>query len=508
MREYRERKRKQAPAYQVGEICKYAETLRIPTGLLQGQHFALQSFQRRFLERALEKGVREAVLCTARKNGKTALIAILLLYYLLEGAKTNWRALVVSLTGALAAELRMQIQQIAEANGLMDELQFRISPQPGYVTGREGARVDFLNADRSSGHAVGADLAIFDESGLLPARKRHLWSAVYSATSGRQDSRVLHISVRGDSEMFEELRQRRDSEHVYWQEHAAPKSAAIDDVEGWYAANPALESGFKSMEYLEVACERAKSSPSNAPAFEAYDLNRPAQPDLQPIVTVSQWQQCIVDELPERRGPLHIGLDLGGALSLCAMAFYWSETGRFEIYAGLPSEPNPVERARNEVLPDDTYTSMRDRGELRLYSGKVTPVEPFIKDCMDRLEGYPIAALGCDRFRKEQLEVALANLDLSTVNLIKRGTGAHAKAEGSHDVREFQTRVANGEIKALESLLMAQAIAESALRFDGGGNPALSKARQNARIDALQAAVIAVGTAYAQAATRPQLLVI
>ena len=40
---------------------------------------------------------------------------------------------------------------------------------------------------------------------------------------------------------------------------------------------------------------------------------------------------------------------------------------------------------------------------------------------------------------------------------------------------------------------MVSAITESRLRYDGNGNPALDKGRQKGRIDALSAAVLAVG---------------
>ena len=43
--------------------------------------------------------------------------------------------------------------------------------------------------------------------------------------------------------------------------------------------------------------------------------------------------------------------------------------------------------------------------------------------------------------------------------------------------------------------MLEAAIASSVLRFDGAGNPALNKAANNARIDALSASVIATGLA-------------
>ena len=65
--------------------------------------------------------------------------------------------------------------------------------------------------------------------------------------------------------------------------------------------------------------------------------------------------------------------------------------------------------------------------------------------------------------------------------------------DGSADVRSFQRKVESGELRPGESLLLASAIAESRLRYDGNGNGALDKGRAKGRIDALSAAVIAVG---------------
>ena len=74
-----------------------------------------------------------------------------------------------------------------------------------------------------------------------------------------------------------------------------------------------------------------------------------------------------------------------------------------------------------------------------------------------------------------------------------RGTGASKTADGSYDVRAFQRLVIGQRVKARQSLAMRAAIADSSLRYDGGGNPALEKARAAGRIDLLSAAVIAAG---------------
>ena len=86
-------------------VADWAESrLTIPTGPLRGQPFKIADWQRQFLVDALAPGIREAGLSVARKNGKSGLIAALLLAYLVGPLNsTLWRGIVVSETGLLAA---------------------------------------------------------------------------------------------------------------------------------------------------------------------------------------------------------------------------------------------------------------------------------------------------------------------------------------------------------------------------------------------------------------------
>ena len=122
----------------------------------------LPEFAVEFLRRAW--GKREAGLFVARKNAKSAVIAVLLLAHLVGPLRRDgWRAAVVSVTKELAALLKEQMEQIASASAL-EGLRFRRSPAPGIVEGPSG-NVSILAAESYSGHARGLDLAIVDETG-------------------------------------------------------------------------------------------------------------------------------------------------------------------------------------------------------------------------------------------------------------------------------------------------------------------------------------------------------
>ena len=65
-------------------------------------------------------------------------------------------------------------------------------------------------------------------------------------------------------------------------------------------------------------------------------------------------------------------------------------------------------------------------------------------------------------------------------------------------MRAFQTAALSGRLFVdMADDILGAAVRDCRLAFDAGGNPALDKSRWTARIDAAQAAVIAVGLASA-----------
>ena len=368
-------------------VAEWAEsTLLVPTGPLRGQPYKLDSWQREWLSSALAPGVREAGLSVARKNGKSGLVSALLLACLCGPLNApNWRGVCVSLTGALAAELRTAIAQTSEVSGLSDRLTIKASPPPGSIAGQDGALLSILASDKATGHAVGADLAVIDEAGLLDENRRELWAAVLSSVSGR-DGRLLAISIRGHGPMFSELAERTASPGVHWTEFAAPDGCALDDTDAWEKANPGLASGIKSRAYMVDASRKAIAVPADAALFRAYDLNQPLNPSKESICQPSEWTACEKESLPPRQGGCVVGFDIGGSSSMTALAAFWPATGRMEVWGAFPDNPDLMERGRGDAV-GNLYEQMAARGELRTYRGRVTPVAEFLADCADRLAG-------------------------------------------------------------------------------------------------------------------------
>ena len=464
--------------------------LRIPEGPLRGQPFKLPKWQIRFIREALKPQIQEVGLSISRKNGKTSLCASWALSYLCGPLNTeNWRGSVVSLDANLAREFRRAVDLIASASGYENEIRVYKSPMPGRIVGKNGSELDILAASEGSGHARGSDISFIDEAGLLSERDRDLWNAIYTSLSGR-NGKLVCLSIQADGPMFAELKERKGDPSVFWMEFASEPEDSIQNRRTWHKSNPGLRDGIKSITYMEAAARRALRSPKDESRFRAYDLNQPRDPERELIVSPDQWAACMTENPPPRAGEAIVGLDLGAGASMTAGACYWPSTGRLEVIAALPSQPSLKRRGEVDGV-GNLYSEMERRGELRVMGGLVTPIDEFVKWQWERLEGQIIKGVIADRFKRKDLIQAFKENGLAPpIRFVKM-----VWVDAAENVRFFQRTVISEKLKCFPSLLMTDAIRNSALERDGLGNEKLDRTRASGKFDALSASVLAVGAA-------------
>ena len=479
------------PSDKASAIAAWArDKLKVPPGHpREGRPFEIPEYGLEFLRDALADDCHEAALVIARKNAKSAIVAVLLLGFLAGPLRrAGFRAGVASISREKAGELRSQIESTATASGLKGLRFWRARTSPA-ITSEHGGSVDILSADKNSGAASSYDLSIIDELGLLGERNRGLVNSMRSAVSAKA-GKFLSLSIFGDGPFIPEILERKGSAGLAVHHYHAPPDCALDDEAAWDAANPGIKAGIKSIDYMRSEARRVAVTRSDESSFRALDLNQPATPGSEMIFSLSEWQQCVVSEaeLPPRTGQCCIGFDLGGSSSMTALAAIWPNS-RCEVWGAFPGTPSLKARARAD---NADYELMQSRGELKVYAGRVTPVQEFLRDCAARLAGERVIAAGADRYRRAEVLQVVDAADLGWP-LSWRGVGASAKADGSHDIRSIQRLVLTTKLRTRESLLLADAIKSSVIRRDASGNPALDKGSKQGRIDALQSAVIAAG---------------
>ena len=486
----------ETPSDLADALCQWSrECLKVPPGHpKEGGPLEIPPYGAALLRDALADDCHEAALIIARKNAKSAVVAVLLLAYLAGPLKrAGWRCGVCSISREKAGELRAQCEAIATASALTGLRFWRARTSPA-ITSEHGGSVDILSADKNAGAASSYDLAIIDELGLLSERNRGLVNSMRSAVSAKA-GKFLSLSVHGDGPFIDEVLARKGAPGLAVHHYHAPSDCELDDEAAWDAANPGLACGIKSRDYMRSEAARVRVTRSDESSFRALDLNQPATPGSEMLCSVEEWQACVVseDDLPPRTGECCVGFDLGGSSSMTALAAIWSN-GRCEAWGAFPAVPGLRERAR---VDGARYELMVTLGELHVYAGRVTPVQEFLRDCAARLAGERVLAAGADRYRKNESLQVLDGADLRWP-ITWRGVGASGRADGSHDVRALQRLVLARKLRTRESLLLADAIKSSIIRRDGSGNPALDQGTKQGRIDALSATVIAAGLAEIQ----------
>lgn len=478
---------------------RFLPTLVVPEGRTAGKRLKLAAYQRQFVRGAFAKGTAVGVLSIGRGNAKTALSAGIALGHL---------------TGRIAPQPKREIIFAARNR---DQAKTAFGFLVGFIEGlpeaereaftiRRGSKLEVETGENGGGLArvIAADgksilggaptLAILDERAAWEADKGdHLENAILSGL-GKRDGRALIISTSAadDANTFSRWLDEPPP-GTYVQEHRPAPGLTPDDLESLLIANPGAREGIGSTpEWLVAQARRAIARGGTAlTAFRNLNRNeRVASDDRSVLVTVDEWltAEDAPDALPERAGPVILGVDLGGSRSMSAAALYWPETGRLEVVGAFPSQPNLADRGAADGVRE-RYEEMHRRGELVTMGDTTVPVGRFLADVSALLDGQAPAAVVGDRFRHAEFLEAMRGAGLDRVPFVWRGFGWK---DGSEDVERFRRALFEGRVRCAPSLLLRSAFADAVTIVDPAGNHKLAKARSTGRIDAAAAAVLAV----------------
>ena len=98
----------------------------------------------------------------------------------------------------------------------------------------------------NAGQSSSFDLVVVDETGLFDERCRELLAGLRSSVSAK-GGRIIHISVRGDSPLFDEILQNPMTVTAIYE---AAADCELTDRAAWAAANPGLGT-IKRLEYMD-----------------------------------------------------------------------------------------------------------------------------------------------------------------------------------------------------------------------------------------------------------------
>lgn len=465
-----------------------------PEGADVGKPLCLAEFQRQFIRDVYDNpvGTRRAILSVARKNGKSGLIAGLLLAHLVgPEAKQNSQLVSGAMSrdqAALVFNLAAKMVQLSPALSKI----VRIVPSGKRLLGLNlNTEFRALAADGKTAHGLSPVLAILDEIGQIRGPQSDFVDAITTSQGAHSAPLLIAISTQAanDADLLSQWIDdalRSNDPKIVCRLYAAAAGCDLMDEDGWRAANPALGI-FRSETDLREQMQQAERMPSMSNTARNLLLNQRVSLDS-PFISPDVWMAC--DTSPDPfEGLVYAGLDLSARTDLTALVLIGRVDGVWQVrpYFWTP-EQGLFDRAQKDRAPYDMWVR---QGYIRTTPGATVDLEAVALDMAEILSDCEVAAIAYDRWRIDVLKKELERLGLE-LPLVPHGQGFRdmAPALDALEAELLNGRVAHGGHPVL-TLCAANAVAVK----DPSGNRKLDKSRRTGRIDGLQALAMAFGAA-------------
>lgn len=470
-----------------------------PEGADVGKPLVLAEFQKQFIRDVYDNpnGTRRAILSVARKNGKSGLIAGLLLAHLVgPEAKQNSQLVSGAMSrdqAALVFALASKMIQLSEPLSRI----VRIVPSGKRLIGLPlNTEFRALAADGRTAHGLSPVLAILDEVGQVRGPQSDFVDALITSQGAHADPLQIVISTQAanDADLLstwiDDAKASKDPRiicHVY----EAAKGCDLLDVEAWKAANPALGL-FRSEDDLREQMQQAARMPSMSNTARNLLLNQRVSLDS-PFISPDVWASCDAEPDPFD-GPVYAGLDLSARTDLTALVVVGKVAGVWQVrpYFWTP-EQGIFERAKKDRAPYDVWAA---QGFLRTTPGATVDYETVALDIAELLADLDVSAIAFDRWRIDLLQKELERIGLD-LPLIPHGQGFK---DMSPALDTLEAELLNGRIAHGGHPVLTMCAANAVATKDPSGNRKLDKSRRTGRIDGIQAMAMAFGAAYSSEA--------
>lgn len=474
----------------------------VPSGAHVGKPIKLEPFQKRFILAVYDNktGTKRAYLSIGRKNGKTALIACILLAHLV-GPEAKRNAQIVS--GALSREQAAIVydlasKMVAQSPELREII--REVPSSKKLIGIPlNTEYRAISAEGKTAHGLSPILAILDELGQVRGPQSDFVDAITTSQGAHDAPMLMVISTQApnDGDLLSiwlddaaSSKDKRIVSHVY----EGAKDCDLTDKDAWKAANPALGK-FRSLPDVKEQAERASRMPSFEPTFRNLVLNQRVEM-MAPFISRGVW---IANSLePEDdvfyTEPVYIGLDLSAKTDLTAMVMMaYREKWHVKAYFWTPAN-GLRDRAKRDRAPYDIW---EQQGFIRAIPGASIDYETVAKDIADILSDCDVKALAFDRWRFDLLKKEMDEIGLD-LPLLPFGQGFKDMAPAIDRLEEL---LMNEQISHGMNPVLTMCMNNARIEQDAAGNRKMNKGKATGRIDGAVALAMATGVMHMQEET-------
>lgn len=479
------------------DIIEFASHLKVPEGSKVGQPLVLLDWQRDWIRRTFAPGVRRSILSVARRNGKTGLIAVIVLAALIGPlAIPQSRLISASRSREQAGIVFDYARKMLALSGLLHLVHIREAAKE-IVVPSTGVMYRAVSADATTALGFGARLVVHDELGTVRGPRDALYEAISTGLGSYSDSLELIISTQAPSAndlmsvLLDDAMSGRDPAHVGML-FAAPDDCRVDDETAWHAANPSLASGIRDLSDLKRQADEARQLPAREASFRNLLLNQRIDAVAR-WITPSLWRACNqpVEDDPFESGPVYGGLDLSSRSDLTALVLVAQDgAGVWHVRTRVWTPADTlIERARRDRAPYDIW---RDEGHLVAIPGAALDYDELARQVVEATDGMNVVAIAYDRWRITEFRRSLDRLGVD-LPLSECGQGFRDMSPAVELVEQLvlQRRLRHGDCPPLTS-----AVLHAVVQRDPAGNRKIAKDKSTERVDAAVALAMAVRQAH------------
>lgn len=474
---------------------------RVPEGKHVGKPMLLMKFQKKFILNVYDNkaGTARAYLSLARKNGKTALIACLVLAHLVgPEAILNTQIVSGARSRKQAAILFKLAEKMVHLNPDLGKI-IKITSSEKLLTGLPmNVEYQAISAEAGTAHGLSPVLAILDEVGQVKGPTDAFVEAIETAQGAHAHPLLIAISTQAptDNDLFsiwiDDALNSKDPRiicHLY----TAPEEAELDNTKAWKAANPALGE-FRGLEDLQDMSARAMRQPSLENSFRWLFLNQRVE-GQSPFIAKGVWKACGSPVHGEVIGGVYGGLDLSSVNDLTAKVWINPLGGKLHVHPvfWLP-EFGLREKSQSDRVPYDLW---HKQNYLRTTPGKTVDYEFVAATLYADCEHMDVRKIAFDRWNWKHLRPWLLKVGFSESQLegdnaifVQYGQGYQSMSPA---LRDLEVDLLDGRIVHGDHPVLTMCAANAVVTMDPAGNRKLDKSKANGRIDGMVALAMARG---------------
>lgn len=483
---------------------------RVPEGMHAGKPMRLRPWQRAELVKIYDNpaGTRTAIISFARKNGKTALAACLLLLHLCgPEALPNTQLVSAAQSRDQAALLFKLAARMIRLNPEMNESITIRDHAKQLEYSDMGTEYRALSSDAGTAYGLSPVFAVHDELGQVKGGTSELYEAVETAMGAHEAPMSIVISTQAPTDadllsvLIDDAATGLDPTTVL-SLYTAPRFVYPDGVktkvdpfaeETIRMANPAL-GDFRNLKDALDNADKARRMPSREPAFRNLILNQRVQM-RSPFVTESVWMENGAAPDPASWHGMRIvaGLDLSATTDLCALIILAENKGAWNIWPRfwLP-EDGILDKVDKDKVPYDRWA---DEGFLELTPGKTVDYEWVAGQVGELYEFAEVESIGFDRWNWKHFKPWLVKAGLDDDQLAKFVEFGQGFQSMSPALRTLESDLLNKRFRHGQHPVLTMCAANAVVSSDPAGNRKLDKGKSNGRIDGMVALAMARGVA-------------